>query len=163
MFMQSSQTIELTIELPPGPLGVNIQQSAVYRDCIIISKNEETSPLQVGDVIESINGKRFTNMKGGLQAWVKLLKATSNDARSVVIRRNLKAMVSLYERECVDSCDDNIEAQLVSPPASPECSPRTKYQRVLDWDSLSIDQLREKANELVARVSVNSSTHNAIQ
>lgn len=83
----------ITLRLPPGKLGVDIQRCQADGSCIVIGKTSETSPLQVGDVIESLNGAVLANVLGGLSVWVQLIGASANHVRTVVVRRRVEEVV----------------------------------------------------------------------
>lgn len=84
---QESQQ-HLTLQLPPGLLGADIQKSTADGTCVVTSETNEASPLlHVGDVIESFNGMALVDVEGGVSAWVTLMEALDNDTRTVVVRR----------------------------------------------------------------------------
>mmetsp|Transcript_36050 Transcript_36050/g.61488 ORF Transcript_36050/g.61488 Transcript_36050/m.61488 type:complete len:459 (+) Transcript_36050:126-1502(+) len=79
----------LIIKLPPGSLGVTIQKSIVDGRCIVISKTNNASPFEVGDVIVSINGITLKDVGGGVPAWVNLISTLSTANRTFVVQRTL--------------------------------------------------------------------------
>ena len=106
----------LSISLPPGPLGVAIQRRSALDDdphrcrlrddniiggltgqcCVVSSKSDPSSPLEVNDVILSLNGITLSDVTGGVGAWVTLFGAFA--ARNVVVlRRQSRVSVTLSE------------------------------------------------------------------
>ena len=85
------QSLLLTLNLPPGPsLGVNIRKSATDGiSCVVVAITSESSPLMVGDVVESLNGRVLVDVEGGIPAWVELFASFANDTRTVVVRRRI--------------------------------------------------------------------------
>jgi len=75
----------LRLQLPPGTLGVNIQQAA-DGTCLVVSKTKDTSPFRVGDTVLSLNGTPFNLYKQG--EWVNTIRASAQSGtRTVVVRR----------------------------------------------------------------------------
>ena len=105
----------LSISLPPGPLGVAIQKRSSldddphrcrFRDddviggltgrcCVVSSKSDPTSPLEVNDVILSLNGIALGEVTGGVGAWVTLFGAFV--VRNVVVLRRRRVSATLSE------------------------------------------------------------------
>mmetsp|Transcript_38084 Transcript_38084/g.80186 ORF Transcript_38084/g.80186 Transcript_38084/m.80186 type:complete len:97 (-) Transcript_38084:985-1275(-) len=77
----------LEIDLAQGSLGVTIRESVVDGSCIIMSKTNDASPLELGDIIVSINGIKLKNVKGGSQAWVSLILSLAYTSRKLVVYR----------------------------------------------------------------------------
>ena len=108
-------TESLSISLPPGPLGVAIQRSSSLDDdphrcrlrddniivglagqcCVVSSKSDPTSPLEVNDVILSLSGITLGDVTGGVGAWVILFGAFA--VRNVVVLRRRRVSVTLSE------------------------------------------------------------------
>lgn len=75
----------LRIELPPGRLGVDIKEAA-DGTCIVVSRQNEASPLHVGDVLLSLNGREFARYRQS--EWTHHIQESSTlPIRHVVIRR----------------------------------------------------------------------------
>jgi len=75
----------LSLQLPPGTLGVNIQEAA-DGTCLIVSKIKDTSPFHVGDTVLSLNGTLFDLYKQA--EWVNTIRASAQSGtRTVVVRR----------------------------------------------------------------------------
>jgi hypothetical protein len=105
----------LSISLPPGPLGVAIQRRSSLDDdphhcrlrddniivglagqcCVVSSKSDPTSPLEVNDIIMSLNGITLSDVTGGVGAWVTLFGAFT--VRNVVVLRRRRVSVTLSE------------------------------------------------------------------
>jgi hypothetical protein len=108
-------TESLSISLPPGPLGEAIQRSSSLDDdphrcrlrddniivglagqcCVVSSKSDPTSPLEVNDVILSLSGITLGDVTGGVGAWVILFGAFA--VRNVVVLRRRRVSVTLSE------------------------------------------------------------------
>lgn len=86
--MASSSAQPLTIYLLPGPLGIGIKMSTTG-ECIVSSKAPQSkSPLQVGDILLSLNGISLVDVDdGGTDAWCKLFSAFDNVERKVKVQR----------------------------------------------------------------------------
>ena len=54
--------------------------------CTVSSKSNPNSPLQVGDVIVSLNGISLKEVEGGMDAWVKLFVAFGTSVRNLVVQ-----------------------------------------------------------------------------
>ena len=82
--MSPNSTI-LDLTLPTGALGVGIQD----RDscCLVVSKINGASPLEVGDTIVSLNGIILNEIEGRMEAWETLFKTFSNVTRKVTVQR----------------------------------------------------------------------------
>jgi len=90
--MASSSTQPLTIYLLPGPLGIGIKMST-SGECIVSSKAPQSkSPLQVGDILLSLNGISLVDVDGGTDAWVRLFSAFDNAERKVKVQRDATAV-----------------------------------------------------------------------
>mmetsp|Transcript_32798 Transcript_32798/g.68981 ORF Transcript_32798/g.68981 Transcript_32798/m.68981 type:complete len:1630 (-) Transcript_32798:512-5401(-) len=94
MASSSSQTQQLNLQLPPGPLGVAIKKISSTDNshdgggmCTVSSKSNPKSPLEVGDVIISLNGIPLKSVEGGVAAWVKLFVAFGTSVRNLVVQR----------------------------------------------------------------------------
>lgn len=88
----------INIQLPAGPLGVTIKQSdgsggIPANQCIVTSKKNSSSPLEVHDVIISLNGIQLSTVEvgdeeGGIAAaWGKLFVAFGGAVRNLVVQR----------------------------------------------------------------------------
>lgn len=82
----------VTICLPPGPLGVAIQQSVDNGLCIVTSKSNDDSPLEVNDIIISLNGISLSEVEGGLPSWIKLFEAFASGSRALVVQHSVTKM-----------------------------------------------------------------------
>ena len=106
----------LSISLPPGPLGVAIQRRSSLDDdphrcrlrddniiggltgqcCVVSSKSDPTSPLEVNSVILFLNGITLSDVTGGVSSWMTLFGAFA--VRNVVVlRRRSRVSVTLSE------------------------------------------------------------------
>jgi len=86
--MASLSKQPLTIYLLPGPLGIGIKMSTTG-ECIVSSKAPQSrSPLQVGDILLSLNGISLVDVEGGTDAWCKLFSAFDTVERKVKVRRD---------------------------------------------------------------------------
>ena len=110
-------TESLSISLPPGPLGVAIQRRSSLDDdphrcrlhddniivglagqcCVVSSKSDPTSPLEVNDVILSLSGITLGDVTGGVGAWVILFGAFT--VRNVVVLRRRRVSGVVAEAE----------------------------------------------------------------
>ena len=82
----------LTIYLLPGPLGIGIKMSTTG-ECVVSSKAPQSqSPLQVGDILLSLNGISLVDVDGGTDAWCKLFSAFDNVERKVKVQRDTTAV-----------------------------------------------------------------------
>ena len=85
----------LTIYLLPGPLGIGIKMSTTTGECIVSSKAPQSkSPLQVGDILLSLNGISLVDVDGGTDAWCKLFSAFDNVERKVKVQRDNTAVIN---------------------------------------------------------------------
>ena len=90
----ASSAQPLTIYLLPGPLGIGIKMSTTG-ECIVSSKAPQSrSPLQVGDILLSLNGISLVDVDGGTDAWCKLFSAFNNVERKVKVQRDNTAVDS---------------------------------------------------------------------
>ena len=90
--MASSSTQPLTIYLLPGPLNIGIKMSTTG-ECIVSSKAPQSkSPLQVGDILLSLNGISLVDVDGGTDAWCKLFSAFDTVERKVKVQRDNTAV-----------------------------------------------------------------------
>lgn len=90
----ASSTQPLTIYLLPGPLGIGIKMST-SGECIVSSKAPQSkSPLQVGDILLSLNGISLVDVDGGTDAWCKLFSAFDTVERKVKVQRDNTAVVN---------------------------------------------------------------------
>eukprot|EP00986_Skeletonema_menzelii_P019014 scaffold27052_cov169-Skeletonema_menzelii.AAC.2 len=78
---------DIQLEIPTGPLGIGIYRNEADGSCVVSKKNNEQSPLEVGDVIVRLNGVYLPGVHGGVQGWVKLFQLYANVERNVVVRR----------------------------------------------------------------------------
>lgn len=70
----AAKHIKVTFQLPPGKLGVELKEDG-DGSCIVVSKKNQLSPLQVGDVIQTLSGNTFALHRQ--HEWVGLIeKAT---------------------------------------------------------------------------------------
>ena len=92
--MAASSKPPLTIYLIPGPLGIGIKMSTTG-ECIVSSKAPQSkSPLQVGDILLSLNGISLVDVDGGTDAWCKLFSAFDTVERKVKVQRDNTAVDS---------------------------------------------------------------------
>jgi len=115
----SSSTQPITIYLLPGPLGIGIKMSTTG-ECIVSSKaSQSKSPLQVGDILLSLNGISLVDVDGGTDAWCKLFSAFDNVERKLKVQRDNTAVensqfiknekkVHLLQNDSSDSMQNNI-------------------------------------------------------
>ena len=83
--MQSLSNLEELI-LPPGDLGVTFKMG-VNGMCTVVDKSMDDSPLQILDVIISLNGIKLVDVKDGEPAWVKLFDAFKTAPMNLVVCR----------------------------------------------------------------------------
>ena len=83
--MLSSSNYE-DLVLPPGDLGVTFKMG-VNGMCTVVDKTDPDSPLQILDVIVSLNGIKLVDVKDGQQAWVKLFDAFKTQPMNLVVCR----------------------------------------------------------------------------
>lgn len=86
--MASSTVQQINISLPAGLLGIGLQKDKSTGACIVTSKTNQSSPLQVGDTITTLNGIKLVDCTGGVKAWATLFKAFSSDERKLVVHRS---------------------------------------------------------------------------
>eukprot|EP00584_Thalassiosira_punctigera_P023333 CAMPEP_0172565164 /NCGR_PEP_ID=MMETSP1067-20121228/107197_1 /TAXON_ID=265564 ORGANISM="Thalassiosira punctigera, Strain Tpunct2005C2" /NCGR_SAMPLE_ID=MMETSP1067 /ASSEMBLY_ACC=CAM_ASM_000444 /LENGTH=236 /DNA_ID=CAMNT_0013355989 /DNA_START=43 /DNA_END=750 /DNA_ORIENTATION=+ len=90
----AQSTATLTLHLPPGlsGLGADVEALPMGGSCIVISANDD-SPLRVGDVIETLNGRALADVDGGLSAWLDVVAGNegrdNNRGATVVVRRQV--------------------------------------------------------------------------
>jgi hypothetical protein len=89
-------TIELTLQ-PGSSLGVSIQNS--NSSCVVVSKKNPHSPLQVGDVIVSLNGVNLREAQGGMNEWVKLFSTSASGTRNLVVERPANPPPDILEEQ----------------------------------------------------------------
>ena len=83
----------LTIHVPPGPIGIGVQQQGINGRCVVTktfptTTSKKPSPLlRVGDVILSLNGITLEDVEGGAGAWVKLFVAFGAVDRKLIVQR----------------------------------------------------------------------------
>ena len=99
MVTQQNRQQQLTISLPTGPLGVPIQSRKQTNDangsglCVVSAKSNPstittTTPLEVGDIIISLNGIKLSEVQGGMNAWVKLFQVFGTGERNLIVQRD---------------------------------------------------------------------------
>lgn len=88
MATASPSPLVLAIALPTGPLGVGVQVRGDGGMCTVATKSSSaTTPLEVGDVIVSMNGIELKNVEGKLASWVTLFGAFANGTRNLIVHR----------------------------------------------------------------------------
>lgn len=86
--MTSPLLQSLNISVQPGSLGVCIDK--INGCCTVTSKsNQHSSPLEVNDIITSLNGIQLVECEGGggVTAWVTLFGEFSSSVRNLVVQR----------------------------------------------------------------------------
>ena len=78
----ATQLQSLNICIPPGSLGVGINNINGY--CTVISKTNQHSPLEVLDIITSLNGINLVECESGVTAWVTLFGACEEFGRTSI-------------------------------------------------------------------------------
>lgn len=81
-----SLTYYLTVNLPEGALGVSVREDS-SGNCVVISKENEASPLCVGDVLRTLNGVKLAEMEAKKTGWAKLFQESSNKTMRVMVQR----------------------------------------------------------------------------
>jgi len=78
----SSSSLNLTLVLPPGPLGISIGEDS-QGCCRVreITSTNNNNVFQVGDVIDSLNGQQL-RWKGGVQQWKQLFQHPNTNTAS---------------------------------------------------------------------------------
>lgn len=84
---------QISITLPPGPLGVGLRRSDTGQ-CYINSKTNASSPLLVGDIIVKMNGIVLADVQDGTQAWPKLFQAFASMPKNLVVLRRIRTAVA---------------------------------------------------------------------
>jgi len=84
--MTSTSIQPINITLAPGPLGVGITKNK-NGQCQISSKANQSSPLEINDIIISLNGIKLAECDGGVNAWVTLFGAFGSGERKLVVYR----------------------------------------------------------------------------
>lgn len=84
--MTSISVQPINITLAPGPLGVGITKNNKGQ-CQISSKANQSSPLQINDIIISLNGIKLAECDGGVNAWVTLFGAFGSGELKLVVYR----------------------------------------------------------------------------
>ena len=82
---------QINISIPSGGLGVSILKDTSSGECIVSAKTNESSPLQVGDTILTLNGIKLVDCTGGMNDWVKLFSAFDGSERDLVVHRSIVA------------------------------------------------------------------------
>ena len=83
---------QISITLPPGPLGVGLRRSDTGQ-CYINSKTNASSPLLVGDIIVKMNGIVLADVQDGTQAWPKLFQAFASMPKNLIVLRRIAPSV----------------------------------------------------------------------
>lgn len=86
MNSSNSPMTTLAFALPAGPLGVGIKGNSEGL-CYVNTKSNQTSPLNIGDVVVSLNGIKFAQVQGGVEAWKNIFLAFASQPRNVVVNR----------------------------------------------------------------------------
>lgn len=79
----------LTVKIPTGSLGVTISRDS-NGNCRVKSKvnpASSSSPLEVGDVLQSLNGIKLSEVQGAPTAWAKLFQVFADGVRNVQVQR----------------------------------------------------------------------------
>jgi len=72
----------------PGPLNIGIIMNSTD-DCVVSRKEPQSnSPLQVGDILLSLNDITLRDVEGGTDAWCKLFSAFNTGERKVKVQRD---------------------------------------------------------------------------
>ena len=104
------------IQLQPGPLGVCVAK-AENGWWFVSSKSNASSPLQVDDVIVSLNGVKLVDVEGGVKAIVKLFQAFGAGPRNLVVGRVPTSPSPLAATASVTTAPAAIKKE----PARPDC------------------------------------------
>ena len=91
--MTSTSVQPINITLAPGPLGVGITKNK-NGQCQISSKANQSSPLQINDIIISLNGIKLAECDGGVNAWVTLFGAFGSGERKLVVYRAPQSQIN---------------------------------------------------------------------
>ena len=103
--MASSSTQTLNIALPTGSLGIGIKLGS-DGNCVV-SSALSTSPLQVDDIIVSLNGINLKTVDGGVEALVTLFSAFSLVERNLVVQRAANNNIAGLSSPLKDSTKHN--------------------------------------------------------
>lgn len=158
MVSPSSELDIVHLVLPPGPLGVGITKAS-NGHCIVSSRTNASSPLQVNDVVVSLNGIKLAAVDGGVQAWVKLFQSLCGADRKLVVGRAItlaKAEVPGPAKAAVTAARQSPKTQSKAPPKAKgkaDAAPRRKaaapkekrLKRFRSNPTISIQQRIERA------------------
>ncbi|KAL7534170.1 hypothetical protein ACHAXR_005696, partial [Thalassiosira sp. AJA248-18] len=89
---QPPSQYQVSVTLPHGPLGVTIQRKGANGQCVVTSKTAYSAggpanPLEVKDVIVSLNGIILADVEGGMNAWMTLFQVFDGTGRNLVVQR----------------------------------------------------------------------------
>lgn len=75
----------LNLSIGPGSsLGVGVCDR--NSSCVVVNKKDPRSPLNVGDVIKSLNGVSLSEA-GGMKEWKTLFASSADRTRNLVVKR----------------------------------------------------------------------------
>ena len=100
----------------PGPLNIGIKMNSAD-DCVSRKEPQSNSPLQVGDILLSLNGITLRDVEGGTDAWCKLFSAFNTGERKVNVQRdaagndsvNSQFIKSEKKKQSNESSDDSMQ------------------------------------------------------
>jgi len=104
----------LTVNLPQGALDVSVNEDS-SGNCVVISKENEASPLCVGDILRTLNGVKLAEMEGKTSAWAKVFQESSTSTRRVLVQRTIPqeggiAVVSGKNRKVPPACSKSTKS-----------------------------------------------------
>ncbi|KAL7550676.1 hypothetical protein ACHAWF_013896 [Thalassiosira exigua] len=116
------------LSLPPGRLGVGVRRDGPTGSCAIRSRSNRSSPLEVGDVVLSLNGIVLADVEGGVAAWTKLFRAFDGAPRNVTVQRGGSSGTAATEAPteataAADRKDGRRAKQKAEEPAAPDAVP----------------------------------------
>ena len=106
----------------------------------------------MGDIIESINGTKLTEVEGGTWAWINLIAESAEDCRTVVVRRRisssdlLQSMANDTSIDIADEAENNEVAQAEGDSATDAIS--VPSQTAAD---ASVDNVKDTEKDEVGR------------
>lgn len=101
---QTSKQQLVTLTLPPGPLGVTIEESYNGMCTVVkISSSTTPSPFHVGDIILSLNSINLLSVPDGIKSWSRLFQDVSSVQKIIVVQRSSAKDEKSIQTEAVSS------------------------------------------------------------
>ena len=123
------------LNLAPGPLGVTVKK---YRAvCVVVSKSNPLSPLEVNDTIISLNGIVLSDVDGELEAWTLLFSTFATGERRVVVERSHNAAAEYGQQPSIQE-EQKQEKESTTVKAAEKAPPPVRLKNASDGNSSSL-------------------------